>query len=47
MADNPRINSIDVARLFAITAAVCLLLGLGYHSLKNRRRLTYEHHSKN
>lgn len=33
--------------LFAITAAVCLLLGFGYHSLKNRRRLTYEHHSKN
>ena len=32
--------------LFAITTAVCLLLGFGYHSLKNRRRLTYERHSK-
>lgn len=32
--------------LFAITAVVCLLLGYGDHSLKNRRRLTYEHHSK-
>lgn len=46
MADNPRIHSIDIARLFAITAVVCLLLGFGDHSLKNRRRLTYEHHSK-
>ncbi len=33
--------------LFAITTAVCLLLGFGYHSLKNRRRLTYERRSKN
>ena len=32
--------------LFAITAAVCLLLGFGDHSLKGRRRLTYERHSK-
>ena len=33
--------------LFTITTAVCLLLGFGYHSLKNRRRLTYERRSKN
>lgn len=33
--------------LFAITTAVSLLLGFGYHSLKNRRRLTYERRSKN
>lgn len=32
--------------LFTITTAICLLLGFGYHSLKNRRRLTYERHSK-
>lgn len=32
--------------LFAITTVVCLLLGFGYHSLKNRRRHTYERHSK-
>ena len=32
--------------LFTITTAVCLILGFGYHSLKNRRRLTYERHSK-
>ena len=32
--------------LFAITTVVCLLLGFCYHSLKNRRRLTYERHSK-
>ena len=31
--------------LFTITTAICLLLGFGYHSLKNRRRLTYEHHT--
>lgn len=33
--------------LFTITTAICLLLGFGYHSLKNRRRLTYERRSKN
>jgi serine/alanine racemase len=33
--------------LFTITTAVCLLLGFGYHYLKNRRRLTYERRSKN
>ena len=33
--------------LFMITTAICLLLGFGYHSLKNRRRLTYERRSKN
>lgn len=33
--------------LFTITTAVCLLLGFDYHSLKNRRRLTYERRSKN
>ena len=33
--------------LFTITTVVCLLLGFGYHSLKNRRRLTYERRSKN
>lgn len=33
--------------LFAATAAVCLISGFGYHSLKNRRRLTYERRSKN
>lgn len=33
--------------LFTITTAVCLLLGIGSHSLKNRRRLTYERRSKN
>ena len=33
--------------LFTITTAICLLLGFGYHSLKNRRRLTYECRSKN
>lgn len=32
--------------LFTITTAICLLLGFGYHSLKNRRRLTYERRSK-
>lgn len=32
--------------LFVITTAACLLLGFGYHSLKNRRILTYERHSK-
>ncbi len=32
--------------LFTITTVVCLILGFGYHSLKNRRRLTYERHSK-
>lgn len=32
--------------LFVITTAVCLLLSLGYHALKGKRRLTYEHHSK-
>lgn len=33
--------------LFTITTVICLLLGFGYHSLKNRRRLTYECRSKN
>ena len=33
--------------LFTITTAICLLLGFGYHSLKNRRSLTYERRSKN
>lgn len=33
--------------LFTITTAICPLLGFGYHSLKNRRRLTYERRSKN
>ena len=33
--------------LFTITTAVCLILGFGYRSLKNRRRLTYERRSKN
>lgn len=32
--------------LFTITTVVCLLLGIGSHSLKNRRRLTYERRSK-
>lgn len=41
-------KTIDVGfLLFVITAAVCLAFGLGYHSLKNRRKLTYERHSKN
>lgn len=31
--------------LFAATTAVCLILGFGYHSLKNRRRLAHEHHT--
>lgn len=31
--------------LFAATTAVCLILGFGYHSLKNRRRPTHEHHT--
>ena len=33
--------------LFTITTAICLLLGFGYHSSKNRRKLTYERRSKN
>lgn len=32
--------------LFVITTAVCLMLGLGYHALKSRRRLAYARHSK-
>jgi len=32
--------------LCAVTTVSCLIFGLGYHSLKNRRRFMNEHHSK-
>ena len=31
--------------LFAATAAVCLISGFGYHSLKKHRRRAHEHHT--
>lgn len=31
--------------LFAATAAVCLVSGIGYHSLKKHRRCAHEHHT--
>lgn len=32
--------------LFTVTTVSCLIFGLGYHSLKNRRRFMNEHHTK-
>ena len=40
-----RVVNINFLR-FAVTVTVCLIAGLGYHSLKKQRRFTYEHHSK-